>query len=553
MTDIEIARRVKLKNIKTIAKKLGLLSKDLVCYGDYKAKIKLDAFMNNKTTKQALKGKLVLVTAINPTKAGIGKTTVSIGLADALNQLGKNASLALREPSVGPVFGIKGGATGGGLSQVAPMEDINLHFNGDFHAITSANNLLCSLIDNHIYFGNSLNINPQTICFNRCLDLNDRSLRDLTINGKEARNEHFNITAASEIMAIMCLATSLDDLKQRLGDIIVAQNNCGEPIYAKDLQAQDAMAILLKDALMPNLVQTLNGTPAIVHCGPFANIAHGCNSILATLASLRLSDYTITEAGFGADLGAEKFIDFKCQKFNLNPDCVVVVATINALKLHGGVSEENLKEPNLEAVKIGLANFIHHINTIKNIYHLNVVATLNQYSTDTQEEIDYVKHEIEKLCDFCVNDVWGKGANGGLDLAKAVIKLCNNKKNNIQFSYLFSESIDEKLKNIVTKVYGGDGVVLTPTAKQTLEYIKKIHKTNLPLIMAKTQFSLSADKSLINVPKGFKVEIRDFELRNGAGFIVALCGKMLLMPALSANPAAVNMKIDSNGVISGLF
>jgi len=545
MTDIEIARSVKPKNISGIAKKLGLKKSDLIFYGEIKAKIKLDAIKEKK------KGKLILVTAINPTKSGIGKTTVSIGLADAFSRLNKRVCLALREPSLGPVFGIKGGATGGGYAQIVPMEDINLHFNGDFSAITAANNLLCSIIDNHIFQGNELNINPETVTFKRCLDVNDRALRQVTLSNE--RKEQFTITAASEVMAIMCVAENLADLKERLANIIVGESYSGEPVYARDLKAENAMAILLKDALMPNLVQTLEGTPAIVHCGPFANIAHGCNSIIATRAAMSLADYAITEAGFGADLGAEKFIDFKAQKFGVVPDCVVLVATIRALKLHGGVSESELINPNLDALKRGAENLVHHINVIKNIYKLPLVVTLNEYVTDTPDEISLFKEIIEPLATLVTNNVWAEGGRGALDLAKAVIGATQRARDGA-FAYNFGESIESKVNSIITKVYGGAGAKLSETAQRTLDKLNNMGKSNLPVIMAKTQFSLTADKLLIGAPSGFTVDIRDFELRNGAGFIVALCGNMLLMPALSKHPAAENMVIDDKtGEISGLY
>lgn len=547
MTDIEIARSIKPKKITDIAKKLGVRKSHLSLYGNYKAKI-------TKLPAENINGKLVLVTAINPTKAGIGKTTVSIGLADALSLKGKNVCLALREPSLGPVFGVKGGATGGGYSQIIPMEDINLHFTGDFHAITSANNLLCSLVDNHIFHGNSLNADPNTIMFKRCLDLNERSLREIEcLNLPFNRKDSFTITAASEIMAIMCLAKNITDLKKRLGNIMVCLNKNGKPLYAKDFNAEESMAILLKDALMPNLVQTLAGTPALVHCGPFANIAHGCNSIIATKMALNYSDYCITEAGFGADLGAEKFLDFKCRVANLKPNCVVLIATIKALKLHGGINEKELNFENLDALKIGMQNLNHHIKTITETFKLPLVVTLNQYSTDTEAEIECVKKNVPNNIKVIVNNVWAKGGNGALELADEVIKSCEQDNSAFSYAYNLEDPVEEKINKIIKKVYGGKGAILTEKALQKIDLIKKLKLENLPIIMAKTQFSLTANKDLINAPKDFEIEIKDLEIRTGAGFIVAICGNMLLMPALSKSPAAINMKINNSGKIDGLF
>ncbi len=549
MTDIEIARNTKLYNIKKIVKKLKY-KEEFIPYGKYKAKLPIK--YGNK------QGKLILVTAINPTKYGIGKTTVSIGLADALNLIGKNCCLALREPSLGPVFGIKGGATGGGYSQIAPMDDINLHFNGDFHAITSANNLLCSLIDNHIYQGNELNIDEKHILFHRCLDLNDRALREVTVaqgsgNGVE-RKDFFTITAASEIMAIMCLSNDFDELKEKLGNISVAYDKLGKVIYARDLKAQESMAILLKDAFMPNLVQTLNHTPAIVHCGPFANIAHGCNSIVATKMALSYSNYVVTEAGFGADLGAEKFFDVKCRMANLKPDAIVIVATIKALKLHGGVEESNLDKENVEAVISGMQNLFAHIDTIYNKFKLNPIITLNKYSTDTQDEINAVIKELEKIYVKCiVNDVWGKGGEGAIELAKQVVKVCDLNNNSFTYVYDLNSSIKSKINAVAKNVYGAKGVKYTDAAEETIKKLNKLHLNKLPIVIAKTQYSLSDDPKLINRPKDFYITVRDLEAKTGAGFIVVLAGKMLLMPGLSKVPNAVNMKIDKNYIIDGLF
>ena len=551
MTDIEIANSVKPAKIKNIAKALGISTRSLITYGDYKAKIDL-----KKSTKETKK-KLVLVTAINPTSAGIGKTTVSIGLADALKTMGKNVCLALREPSLGPVFGIKGGATGGGRSQVIPMEDINLHFTGDFHAITSANNLLCSLIDNHLFQGNELNIDENKIMFHRCMDINDRALRRVTVaKGKNEvmRNDSFTITAASEIMAIMCLSKNINDLKTRLGNIIVALNKKGKPVYAKQLKAENSMAILLKDALKPNLVQTLEQTPAIVHLGPFANIAHGCNSIVATKASMALADYTITEAGFGADLGAEKFLDVKCRIAELKPNAVVLVATIQALKLHAGVDKNDLKTENVAALKEGAKNLIRHIEIIKNVYHLPLVVTLNKYATDTEKEVDEIKKIAATLgCEFAINDAWALGGKGAIPLAEKVLELCEKDNSTFSYAYESEDSVEEKLQKIVTKIYGADGYTLTDKAKEALENIKKLKIESYPIIVAKTQYSLSDNPKLIGAPSGFTITISDLEIRNGAKFIVAIAGNMMLMPGLSKTPASSNMHIDNKEKITGLF
>lgn len=550
MTDIEIANSVTPTRIAEVAKKIGLNEDDLILYGKYKAKIdkKLDG-------KKA--GKLVLVTAISPTKAGNGKTTVSIGLADGLAQLGEKVCLALREPSLGPVFGIKGGATGGGYSQIVPMEDINLHFNGDFHAITSANNLLSSLIDNHVFQGNELQIDCDNIFFKRCLDLNDRALRECTVNETKnctPRKEHFTITAASEIMAIMCLAKDLTDLKARLGNIMVALNTDGKPVYARDLHAQDAMAILLKDALKPNLVQTLAGTPAIVHCGPFANIAHGCNSVIATRTALSLADYCVTEAGFGADLGAEKFIDLKCRLNGFKPNCVVLVATIRALKLNGGADDCDLATENLNALKNGLPNLMRHLNAITDVYKLPCVVTINRFITDTDAEIELVKTAVgEKNVACVINEVWAKGGTGALNLARAVIDNCNKPNDSFSFAYDLDESVKDKIFDVAHKIYGAKSVVYTEQAEKSLKNIHKLGLDGLPVIMAKTQFSFTDDAKRLGAPTDFELTVRDVEIRSGAGFLVVLLGNMMLMPALSASPAAIKMTIDENEHITGLF
>lgn len=541
MQDIEIARLVKPQKIEKIAKKLGLSENDLIKYGNYKAKVTREPENNNS------KAKLILVTAINPTKAGIGKTTVSIGLADAIAKKHK-VCLALREPSLGPVFGTKGGATGGGYSQIIPMEDINLHFNGDFHAITSANNLLCSVVDNHIFQGNELNVDPSKVFVRRCLDLNERELREVTL--LSGRKERFTITSASEVMAIMCMVKSLADLKERLGSIMVALDKNGKPLYARDFKIVDAMAILLKDALYPNLVQTLAGTPALVHCGPFANIAHGCNSVRATMLATNLANYVITEAGFGADLGAEKFIDFKCRVSGLKPDCVVLVATIKALKLHGGVDEKDLNNENLEAIKAGVGNLLHHKNVIENVYNLPVVVTINKYYTDTLAEINLAK---ELVGDVTINDVWGKGGDGALELADKVINICKTHNGDLKFAYSLEDTVENKIIDLVTKVYGGKGVNLSSEAKEKIEIINRLGYDKLPIIIAKTQFSLTQDKTIVGCPKDFIIDVQDIEIRSGAGFLVVICGNMLLMPALGKNPAGQNMTIDNDGKIEGLF
>ena len=550
MTDIEIANSITPKPISKIAKKLGVKKRNLEMYGNSKAKI--NDFNFNPT------GKLVLVTAINPTSAGEGKTTVSIGLADAFTCLKKNVCLALREPSLGPVFGVKGGATGGGYSQVVPMEDINLHFTGDFHAITSANNLLCSFIDNHIYQGNKLNINPEKIVFNRCVDLNDRALRDIEValGGKNGtpRKDRFNITAASEIMAIMCLSKDMADLKKRLGNILVAYDCDNNPIYAKDLKVNNAMAILLKEAIKPNLVQTLIGTPALVHCGPFANIAHGCNTIIATKLAMTYAKYTITEAGFGADLGAQKFLDTKCRIADLKPNAVVVVATVKALKLHGGMDKENLQEENVSALKLGIPNLLKHIKNIKDVYNLPVVVAINKYTTDTNAEIEAIKEEVNNLGveAICCN-VWGEGGKGAIDLAQKVISLCEEDNSQFNFSYNVHDDIKTKINDIATKIYGASKVNYTEKALADLKDIESLGCDKLPIIIAKTQYSLSDDAKLLGAPTDFEINIQELQLRSGAGFIVAIAGSMLLMPGLPKVPAGAKMKIDSNNVITGLF
>ena len=549
MTDIEIARSVKPQKIVDIAKKLGVSKNNLELYGNYKAKISLSYGKK--------KGKLILVTAINPTAAGIGKTTVSIGLADAFSKQNKSICLALRQPSLGPVFGLKGGATGGGYAQIIPMEDINLHFTGDFHAITTANNLLCAMIDNHIFQGNALHIDANNVLFSRCMDMNDRALRNIEcakgVNNGKQREDHFVITAASEIMAILCLANDFEDLKTKLGKITVALDVNGLPIYAKDLKANEAMAIVLKDAIKPNLVQTLEGTPAIVHGGPFANIAHGCNSVIATKMALSYADYCITEAGFGADLGAEKFFDIKCRTANLKPDAVVVVATIKALKLHGGVDKNCLETENVSSTLEGVANLLKHIDNIKIVYKLPVCVTLNKFKTDTESEIDSVVSLLKQYdVDVIVNDVWGKGGDGAIELAEKVTLLCEQ-NSSFEYAYELEDDVQTKLEKIAKKIYGAESIVFEEKARDSLKNISKLGFDKLPVVVAKTQFSLSDDAKLLNCPKNFVITIRDIEIRSGAGFLVALAGKMLLMPGLPVVPNAEKMTIDKNYIIEGLF
>ena len=488
--------------------------------------------------------------------AGEGKTTVSIGLGDAFSLLGRKICLALREPSLGPVFGLKGGATGGGYSQIAPMEDINLHFTGDFHAITSANNLLCAYIDNHIFQGNQLNIDENKIVFNRCLDLNDRALRSILVGGGQngvERKERFNITASSELMAILCLASDIDDLKRRIGNILVAYNKKGDPIFARDLKAEESMTILLKDAIKPNLVQTLAGTPALVHGGPFANIAHGCNSIIATKLAMTCADIVVTEAGFGADLGAEKFLDTKCRIAGIKPDAVVVVATIRALKMHGGASKEELSIPNIEYLKKGTPNLVKHVKNMTQVYHLPVVVAINKFVTDTQEEIAFVEQEMAKLgVKAILSDVWAKGGEGAIELASEVEKLFAKGNCNFEFAYNLTDSIKDKIEKIATKIYGAKGVCYSEKAEKDLIEIKKLGFENLPVVIAKTQLSLSDNKKLLGAPKDFDITIGELQIRAGAGFIVAISGATLLMPGLPKEPVGTKMKIE-NGTIFGLF
>lgn len=554
LSDIEISNQTNLKPITEIAKKLGLNSDETELYGNYKAKINNKAFERLKNKPD---GKLILVTAINPTPAGEGKTTVTIGLGQAINLKGKKAVTVIREPSLGPVFGIKGGATGGGYSQALPMDEINLHFTGDMHAITSANNLLCAVIDNHLQQGNVLRIDPRRILIKRCLDINDRSLRNITIGlGGKAngipREDGFVITVASEVMAILCLSEDLNDLKNRLGNILVAYSFSGNPIYAKDLNVNGAMAALLKDAINPNLVQSIEHSPVIIHGGPFANIAHGCNSVRATKLAMKLGDYCVTEAGFGADLGAEKFLDIKCRVANIRPQCIVIVATVRALKYNGGESVQNLKLKNITALEKGIDNLGVHIENMKK-YGVPVVVTLNKFESDTAEEIDYIKKYCEeKNCKFSISDSFLKGGKGTSDLADLVMNLCEEKSH---FSFIYDEkiSIKEKILKISKEIYRADDVIYTEDAEKSINEINKLEKSNLPICIAKTQYSLSDDASKLGNPQNFKITVKDVTLSNGAGFIVVLTGKILKMPGLPKEPAAYKIDVNSEGKISGIF
>lgn len=554
-TDIEIAQEARMLPIKEVAASYGICEEDLELYGKYKAKL-TDQLMEELKTKPD--GKLVLVTAINPTPAGEGKTTITVGLGEAFGQMGKKAIIALREPSLGPCFGIKGGAAGGGYAQVVPMEDLNLHFTGDFHAITSANNLLAALLDNHIQQGNALRIDTRQVLWKRCLDMNDRSLRNVVIGlGAKAdgfvREDHFIITVASEIMAILCLADDMEDLKKRLGKIIVAYNYEGEPVTAADLHAVGAMAALLKDALKPNLIQTLEHTGAIVHGGPFANIAHGCNSVRATKTALKLADIVITEAGFGADLGAEKFLDIKCRKAGLKPDAIVLVATIRALKYNGGIPKDQLKEENLEALKKGIVNLEKHIENMQK-YGVPVIVTLNSFLTDTQEEYEFVKQFCEERgCEFALSQVWEKGGEGGKALAQKVLYALEKKESEFKLLYPDEMGLKEKIDTIAKEIYGAKGVSLSPAASKALKKIEEMGFGNLPVCMAKTQYSLSDDQTKLGRPSDFTITVRDAYVSAGAGFVVVLTGAIMTMPGLPKKPAADNIDVNENGVITGLF
>ena len=554
LTDIEIAQSTQMKPIQEIAKTAGVPEEYLKYYGRYKAKV--DYKLLNEI--QAEDGKLILVTAITPTPAGEGKTTTSVGLADGLRKIGKKSIAALREPSLGPVFGIKGGAAGGGYAQVVPMEDINLHFTGDFHAIGAANNLLAAMLDNHIQQGNALGIDVKQITWKRVVDMNDRQLRHIVdgLGGRMQgvpREDGFDITVASEIMAVLCLATSLMDLKQKLGSIIVAYTYDGRPVTAHDLKAEGAMTALLKDALKPNLVQTLEGTPAFIHGGPFANIAHGCNSIMATRMALKLGDYVVTEAGFAADLGAEKFLDIKCRMAGLTPAAVVVVATVRALKYHGGVPKAELNQENLEALEKGLPNLLQHVGNIKNVYGLPCVVAINAFPTDTKAELDLVEAKCRELgVNAALSEVWAKGGEGGRALAQEVVRLCEE-ENHFQYAYDTQLPIEEKLEAIVKKIYHGDGVVLTPAAKKQVKQLTDLGFGDLPICMAKTQYSFSDDPALLGAPKGFTVTVRNVKVSAGAGFLVALTGDIMTMPGLPKVPAAEKIDVDEDGRITGLF
>ena len=554
-SDIEIAQDAELKPIKEVAASLGLSEDDLELYGKYKAKLSDECM---KKASNNPDGKLILVTAINPTPAGEGKTTTSIGLGQAFGKMGINACLALREPSLGPCFGIKGGAAGGGNAQVVPMEDLNLHFTGDFHAITTANNLLAAMVDNHIQQGNELGIDPRAVVWKRCLDINDRNLRNIVVGlGAKAdgmvREDHFVITVASEIMAILCLADDMNDLKKRLGRIIVAYNFNGEPVTADDVGATGSMAALLKDALKPNMIQTLEHTPALVHGGPFANIAHGCNSVRATKMAMKLADYTITEAGFGADLGAEKFFDIKCNMAGLKPDCVVLVATVRALKYNGGVPKDELTNENVDALKKGICNLEKHIENLQK-YNVPIVVTLNAFVSDTDREVEFVKNFCEERgCEFALSKVWELGGEGGIELAQAVIDSINNKPSNFKPLYDNNLTIEEKIEKVAKEIYGAKDVAYSKAASRELARLKKLGFDNMPVCMAKTQYSLSDDASLLGRPTDFTLNIREITVSAGAGFIVAITGQIMTMPGLPKKPAALSIDVTDDGVITGLF
>ena len=554
-TDIEIAQSVEMKPITEIAKSAGIDDKYLEQYGKYKAKVDL-SLLNDSDRKD---GKLILVTAITPTPAGEGKTTTTIGLADGMRRIGKNVMVALREPSLGPVFGIKGGAAGGGYAQVVPMEDINLHFTGDFHAIGAANNLLAAMLDNHIYQGNALNIDPRRITWKRCVDMNDRQLRFVTdglggrVNGVP-REDGYDITVASEIMAVFCLSSSISDLKERLSKIIVGYTYDEKPVTAGDIGAVGAMAALLKDAIKPNLVQTLEGTPAFVHGGPFANIAHGCNSVMATRLAMKLGDYAITEAGFGADLGAEKFLDIKCRMAGLTPSAVVIVATIRALKMHGGLAKTELGSENLEALEKGIPNLLKHVSNIKNVYKLPSVVAVNRFPTDTDAEVDLIIKKCKELgVNVVLSNVWAEGGKGGEELAKEVVRLCEEEKGDFTYFYELDGTIEDKITAIVQKVYGGVGINVLPAAKKQIAQLTALGFDKYPICVAKTQYSFSDDPTKLGAPEGFEVTVKNVRVSAGAGFVVVLTGDIMTMPGLPKVPAAVNIDVDENGKITGLF
>lgn len=554
LSDIEIAQNAKMKDITEIAQNLGILPSELEPYGNYKAKINDSVFDRLHEKKD---GKLVLVTAVNPTPAGEGKTTVSIGLGEAMNKIGKKAIVALREPSLGPVFGIKGGAAGGGYSQVVPMEDINLHFTGDMHAITSANNLMCAMLDNSLQQGNELNIDPRRIQVKRCLDMNDRALRNIVISlgGKlngVPREDHFCITVASEVMAVLCLSSDIFDLKKRLGNILVAYTYDGQPVYCRDIKADGAMTVLLKEAIKPNLVQTLENTPAIMHGGPFANIAHGCNSVRATKTALKLADYAVTEAGFGSDLGAEKFLDIKCRFASIKPSCIVLVSTVRSMKYNGGVAKENLKEENLDALKKGSENLGAHIDNLKK-YGVPVVVAINHFYADTQAEIDYIEQYCkDRGADFAVTKCFAEGGAGSIELAEKVIEACE-KENNFHYLYDIDMPLYDKIETIAREIYGADGVDYTKQAKDSLDGFIKLGADKMPVCMAKTQYSLSDNSKLLGRPHGFRITVSSASLSNGAGFVVCQTGSVMTMPGLSKSPAAYRIDIDENGNTVGLF
>ena len=555
LSDIEIAQSAKMKPITEIARVAGVDEDYLEQYGKYKAKVDYSLLKDSKRDD----GKLVLVTAITPTPAGEGKTTTTIGLADGMRRIGKNCIVALREPSLGPVFGIKGGAAGGGYAQVVPMEDINLHFTGDFHAIGAANNLLAAMLDNHIYQGNRLGIDPRRITWKRCVDMNDRQLRFVTdglggrVNGVP-REDGYDITVASEIMAVFCLANSITDLKERLSRIVVAYTYDEKPITAGDIGAVGAMAALLKDAIKPNLVQTLEGTPAFVHGGPFANIAHGCNSVIATKMAMKLGDYAITEAGFGADLGAEKFLDIKCRMAGLSPDACVIVATVRALKMHGGVPKTELGEENLSALEAGIPNLLRHVSNIKNVYGIPCVVAVNRFPTDTDAEIALVIEKCRALgVNVVLSTVWAEGGAGGMELAREVVRLCEEETSEFRFAYDTNGTIEEKIETIVKRIYGGEGVVIAPAAKKEIDKLTALGFDKLPVCMAKTQYSFSDDATKLGAPEGFAVTVRNVKVSAGAGFVVALTGDIMTMPGLPKSPAAERIDVDENGKITGLF